>query len=72
MMMMFIGTETLVTQLVYESSRMQANRTDRENGEDDKGHQLMDGFEPIPYVLCRGPPVPSCRSDRPLPIETIL
>ena len=32
MMMMFIGTESLVTQLVYESSRMQANRTTREIG----------------------------------------
>jgi hypothetical protein len=72
MMMMFIGTETLVTQLVYERSRLQANRTTRENGGDDKGNQLRDGFEPISYVLCRGPPVPSCRSDRPLPIETIL
>ena len=27
MMMMFIGTETLVTQLVYERSRMHADRT---------------------------------------------
>jgi len=30
MMMMFIGTETLVTQLVYESSGMHADRTTRE------------------------------------------
>ena len=31
MMMMFIGTETLVTQLVYESSGMHADRTDLGN-----------------------------------------
>ena len=30
MMMMFIGTETLVTQLVYENSGMQADWTTRE------------------------------------------
>jgi hypothetical protein len=30
MMMMFIGTETLVTQLVYESSGLQTDRTTRE------------------------------------------
>ena len=28
MMMMFIGTETLVTQLVYERSRMNEDRTE--------------------------------------------
>ena len=28
--MMFIGTETIVTQLVYESSGMQADQTTRE------------------------------------------
>ena len=30
MMIMFIGTETFVTQLVYESSGMHADRTTRE------------------------------------------
>jgi hypothetical protein len=64
--MMFIGTETLVTQLVYESSGMQANRTTTKLEEMIKREShLKGGLGPTPHVLSRGPLVPSCDSDRP-------